>query len=275
MPETSFDLIHEQPAIMERRERVFLLLAGIFLGSMTMLNILGVTRFVHIGPLALAVGVLPYPITFLCTDFISEFYGRKRANYVVTIGFLLNFFVLGFLWLGHTLPGISESARPAWQPAGSWQPPPWQTLHFDTPIDLGLTVSSRTQVDLFELVYRCTTASVFASMFAYVAAQFCDVFLFHFWKKLTKGKHLWLRNNGSTMVSQLVDATAVTFIVFWTPFMEGQRTLEALVVLVGCNYLFKVCVAAIDTLPFYLGVYWLRGYLQLDPPALPPVASSR
>ena len=70
-------------ALRERRERVFLLFAGVFIGSMTMLNILGITRFVHIGPLALAVGVLPYPLTFLCTDFISEFYGRRRANFVV------------------------------------------------------------------------------------------------------------------------------------------------------------------------------------------------
>ncbi|MGB0715152.1 MAG: queuosine precursor transporter [Phycisphaerae bacterium] len=260
-----YEVVHSQSKLMERRERVFLLFAGIFLGSMTMLNILGITRFIHIGPLALAVGVLPYPITFLCTDFISEFYGRKRANYVVSIGLLLNFFVLGFLWLGHALPGISESARPAWQPTGSWNPPPWQTLPVDPSVDLGLPLANKTQVELFEIIYRCTAASVFASMFAYVAAQFCDVFLFHFWKKLTKGRHLWLRNNGSTMISQLVDATAVTFIVFWIPFSDGERSLMAMLALVGSNYLFKVSVAAIDTIPFYLGVYWLREYLQIDP----------
>ena len=74
-----------------RRERVFLVLAGLFLASMTMLNILGVSRFIDLSfelfglqiPMALAVGVLPYPITFLCTDFISEIYGQKRANLVV------------------------------------------------------------------------------------------------------------------------------------------------------------------------------------------------
>ncbi len=124
------DAVHVTPALRERRERVFLLFAGIFLGSMTMLNIVGITRFVHIGPLALAVGVLPYPLTFLCTDFISEFYGRRRANFVVFVGLLLNLFVLGFLWLGHTLPGLSEAIRPSWQPEGAWSPPPWQTLRF-------------------------------------------------------------------------------------------------------------------------------------------------
>ena len=134
MSKTSFDHVHITPALHERRERVFLIFAGIFLGSMAMLNILGITRFVHIGPLALAVGVLPYPLTFLCTDFISEFYGRRRANFVVLVGFILNLVVLAFLWVGHLLPGIDEAVRPAWQPTGSWNPPPWQTLQLQAPI---------------------------------------------------------------------------------------------------------------------------------------------
>ena len=65
--------------ILARRERVFLALAGVFLCAMTMLNILGITRFVQLGPWALAVGVLPYPLTFLCTDLISELLWKKRA----------------------------------------------------------------------------------------------------------------------------------------------------------------------------------------------------
>ncbi len=264
MAERAFDHVHAASALHERRERVFLVFAGIFLGSMTMLNILGITRFVHIGPLALAVGVLPYPLTFLCTDFISEFYGRRRANFVVTVGLLLNILVLAFLWLGHQLPGISEAVRPPWQPDGSWSPPPWQTLRFVQPVVM-FGSEPIAEIDLFEIIYHCTTATVFASMIAYVAAQFCDVALFHFWKKLTRGKHLWLRNNGSTMISQLVDATAVIFIVFWSQFASGQKTLAAMLALVGSNYLFKLTVAAVDTVPFYLGVHWLKGYLQIDP----------
>lgn len=260
----AMDSVHVLPVLHERRERVFLVLAGVFLASMTMLNILGITRFIHIGPLALAIGVLPYPLTFLCTDFISEFYGRRRANFVVWVGFMLNVLVLGFLWLGNQLPGLDESIRPAWQPEGSWTPPSWQTLHLSAPISLfGLEAVS--QVDLFQIIYRCTRGAVFASMIAYLAAQFCDVFLFHFWKKLTKGKHLWLRNNGSTMVSQLVDATAVITIVFWHDFMSGAKTAAAILALIGCNYLFKVIVAALDTIPFYIGVRYLTGYLQIDP----------
>jgi len=259
------DPVHITPRLHERRERVFLVFAGIFLGSMTMLNILGITKFVHLGPLALAVGVLPYPLTFLCTDFISEFYGRRRANFVVWVGLLLNFVILGVMWLGDIAPSISESVRPAWLPDGSWQPPPWQHLSLAEPVTLPDGTTLHNQGMLFSILSACMRGAVLASMCAYVAAQFCDVFLFHFWKKLTRGKHLWLRNNGSTMISQLVDSMAVIFITFWSSFRSGERTLGAMLALVASSYLFKVTVAAIDTIPFYAGVRVLRGYLQIDP----------
>lgn len=81
-----------------RREIVFLILAGLFIGTLAMLNILGITRLIDLSftifgvtvPFLVFIGVLPYPITFLCTDLICEMYGKKRATYVVWIGFLLN-----------------------------------------------------------------------------------------------------------------------------------------------------------------------------------------
>jgi len=253
MAPSRFDTVHVTTAIHERRERVFVVLAGIFLGSMTMLNILGITRFIHMGPLVLAVGVLPYPLTFLCTDFISEFYGRRRANFVVWVGLLLNLIVIGFLWTGHLLPSVDAGVRP-----------PWQMLHLSEPITLpfGGTAS---EIELYEVIFRCTRGAVLASMVAYMAAQFCDVYLFHFWKRLTRGKHLWLRNNGSTMISQLVDATAVIFVTFWSDFSTGRKTAAIMFGLIGSNYMFKLIVAALDTIPFYVGVLWLKGYLKIDP----------
>ncbi len=249
----------------ERRERVFLVLAGFFLGSMIMLNIVGITRFIHLGPLALAVGVLPYPLTFLCTDFISELYGRRRANFVVWVGLALNLFVLGVMGLANALPAMSEALRPEWQPAGSWSPPPWQMLSLSQPVILttGEEVSGR--VSLFHIIYACTAGSVLASMCAYTVAQFCDVSLFHFWKRLTRGRHLWLRNNASTMVSQLIDATLVIFITFRTDLFSGRKTIAALLTLIACNYLFKMIFAAVDTVPFYVGVRYLSRYLRIDP----------
>jgi hypothetical protein len=243
----------EASALHARRERVFLVLAGLFLGSMTMLNILGVSRFIDLSfeiaglrvPMAVAVGVLPYPITFLCTDFISELYGRKRASLVVWVGLGLNLWVVAFLWLGGVLPPAPELDPGTGLPA---------TTAYDYP---------------FYRIRMLTQGAVVASMIAYLAAQMCDVFLFHFWKRLTRGRHLWLRNNGSTMVSQLVDTVCVITITHF--YAKGLPVDPALPIwpqigfYVASGYGFKFAVAAIDTLPFYLGVKFLSRYLEIDP----------
>ena len=100
-------------------------------------------------------------------------------------------------------------------------------------------------------------------MMAYIAAQYCDVYMFHFWKKLTKGKHLWLRNNGSTIISQGVDSFMVITVTFGAQFFAGVISGGAMLTLMGSNYLFKLCVALADTLPFYFFVNYLTKYLEL------------
>ena len=118
-------------------------------------------------------------------------------------------------------------------------------------------------VELFSILYATTAGAVFASMLAYIAAQYCDVYMFHFWKKMTRGKHLWLRNNGSTLISQGVDSFVVISVTFGAQFVAGAMTLGVMLTLMISNYLFKLCAALADTLPFYLGVYYLKRYLQL------------
>ncbi|MFU8814531.1 MAG: queuosine precursor transporter [Pseudomonadales bacterium] len=237
----------------ERRERVFLVLAGFFLCAMTLLNVVGITRFVQLGPMALAVGVLPYPLTFLCTDLISELYGRRRANFLVWVGFTLNFFILGVLWLGNALPAVSVETQPPWQVIA---------LAEDMALPNGQVVSG--SVELFQLLYACTSGAVFASMMAYIAAQYCDVQLFHFFKRLTKGKHLWLRNNFSTLTSQMVDSFMVITVTFGAVFLAGGISLAAMLVLMASNYMFKMFVAMADTLPFYYLTGKLKRYLEID-----------
>ncbi len=239
--------------IHERRERAYLVLAGFFLCAMTLLNVIGITRFVQLGPMALAVGVLPYPLTFLATDLISELYGRSRANFVVWLGLGLNFFILAVLWLGNAIPAV---------PIGSQ--PPWQVLELAQSITLPNGDRLEQSVELFHLIYACTSGAIFASMIAYIAAQFCDVWLFHFWRRLTRGKHLWLRNNFSTLISQGVDSVMVISITFGAVYLAGQMSLDQLLVLVGSSYLFKMTVALADTLPFYGLVHWMRSYLQMS-----------
>ena len=237
--------------ITEKRERVFLMLAGFFLCSMTMLNIIGITRFIQLGPMSLAVGVLPYPLTFLCTDLVSELYGRKRANFLVTVGLALNFFIIGTMWLGSIIPSVSAGSQP-----------PWQLLHLSQDVALHNGSVVANNVELYSLLYATTSGAVFASMMAYIAAQYCDVFLFHFWKGLTGGKHLWLRNNGSTLISQGVDSFMVITVTFGAAYLANKISMEQVLVLMRDNYLFKLVVALCDTLPFYLGVHYLTKYLQ-------------
>ena len=239
--------------IRERRERVFLVLAGFFLCAMTMLNIIGITRFIQLGPMALAVGVLPYPLTFLCTDLISELYGRARANFMVTVGLGLNFFILGTMWLGNAMPSVGPENQP-----------PWQLIQLAEDVALPNGSSVTGSVELFTLLYSTTTGAVMASMVAYIAAQYCDVYIFHFLKRLTKGKHLWLRNNGSTIISQWVDSFMVITVTFGAQFLAGAMSAGAMLVLMVSNYLFKLSVALADTLPFYMGVHYLSRYLELS-----------
>ncbi len=243
----------EPGQLQERRERVFLVLAGIFICAMTMLNILGITRFIQLGPMSLAIGVLPYPITFLCTDLICELYGKRRANFMVSVGLGLNFFILGVLWLANLIPSVGPEALP-----------PWQVLQLAEDVSLPNGEVLSGSVELFQLIYATATGAVFASMMAYIAAQYCDVQLFHFWKRVTKGKYLWVRNNFSTIVSQLVDSFMVILVTFGAAYLAGDFTFKALLVLMFSNYIFKFCVAVLDTGPFYLGVYQLRKYLQLE-----------
>ncbi|MFI4916028.1 MAG: queuosine precursor transporter [Phycisphaerales bacterium JB060] len=257
----------DEATLYRRREGVFLVLAGLFLASLAMLNILGISRFIKLGEatwgsgedalvltFAVAVGVLPYPITFLCTDFISELYGRRRANAVVWMGLVVNFWVIGVLWVGGALPGF-EAVDP-------------QTGE--------LVRDAAGRLPVFFEVRGLAFAAVLASMVAYLVAQLVDVQVFHFWKRLTNGRHLWLRNNGSTLVSQLVDTVAVILITYYVarglPVDEGSPIAPQLLLFIATGYAFKLAAALLDTVPFYIGSRGLARCLRLPPPGalVPP-----
>lgn len=237
----------------KRRQRLFLVLSGVFLGTLALLNVLGISRFLDLSftvfgvelPMVVAVGVLPYPVTFMCTDLISELYGEKKARDMVWVGVLLNIWVIFLLWLGGVLPGFE-------------------------PIDpvTGLPrVDEAGRLPVFFEVRELAFGAVAASMVAYMVAQFCDVRLFHFWKRVTGGRHLWLRNNASTMVSQIVDSTAVILITHFyaraLPVNADEPIWPQLLVFIASGYVFKLLVAAADTGPIYLAVKYLRPYLGL------------
>lgn len=245
----------------QRREFVFLILVGVFLGSLTMLNILGISRFIDLSEyigisddskfrFSLAIGVLPYPITFLCTDFISEIYGKKRANQVVWIGLILNCWVLFILWLG-----------------GELNAPENLQANGTLPLTISEGQAQAPYGYAFYEIRKLTFGATFASMIAYLAAQFVDVHVFHFLKVKTKGKKLWLRNNVSTLTSQMVDTVAVILITHFyanaLPIVQGESIFNQLIMFILSAYLFKLIFALIDTIPFYYGVKFLRKYLNI------------
>jgi len=237
----------------KRREMVFIILSGLFLGTLAVLNILGISRQIDLSftifgrtvPFIVFVGVLPYPLTFLCTDFISELYGKKRATMVVWVGLLLNIWVLFIMWLGGILPPHPELTDGILPAIGD---------------------PNRT----FFQLRKWTFGATIASMIAYLTAQFVDVHVFHALRKLTKGKMLWLRNNGSTLTSQMVDSVAVITVTYlWASdaimIKMGENVVHGLMILILSNYVYKMVSALLDTIPFYIGVKHLSKYLKLDP----------
>ncbi|MEO0511850.1 MAG: queuosine precursor transporter [Planctomycetota bacterium] len=244
----------DEAELYRRRETVFLVLSGLFLGTLAMLNILGISRFITLydagGPwvFAVAVGVLPYPLTFLCTDFISELYGKARANAVVWTGLVLNVWVVFILWLGGVLPGGEERMAETGE----------------------LVLDAAGREPVFFEIRALAFGAVAASMVAYLAAQLVDVHVFHFWKNLTNGRHLWIRNNGSTVVSQLVDSTAVILITHFyagaLPISEDRPLALQLLLYIVTGYVFKFIAALVDTPAFIFGARALAKYLRMPRP---------
>jgi len=163
---------------------------------------------------------------------ISELFGRKKAQGVVWVGFFMNLYMIGLMSAAHLFPntyGVSGG------------------------------------LELFDGVYEFLIANTLSSMFAYLVAQSVDVRLYHFWKRLTRGKYLWLRNNGSTMVSQLVDSTAILSILYVTGNLgENVSTVGALIILILNSYIFKFFFALFDTPLLYAGVWLFKAYSE-DP----------
>ena len=223
-----------------------------------MLNILGTSKFIDYSftiynieiPFVIAIGVLPYPFTFLCTDLISELYGKKRANQVVWMGLVLNLWVIFFVWIAGVLD------------------PPENLINGLPQASVENGQIKIPQEYAFYQIRKLTIGATIASMVAYLTAQFIDVNIFHFLKAKTKGKKLWLRNNVSTLISQLIDSTAVIvithFLVDGLPKNEDGELTHSLFYFIFSGYLFKLVVALMDTLPFYYLTMRLKPYFEED-----------
>lgn len=210
--------------------KIYLVLVALFITSLVVSNLI-FQKFFYWNPFGLfpfeiSVGLLPYPITFLITDIISEIYGKKKANQVVVTGIFASFFSILIVLIGN------------YTTATSW---------------------SQVNNEVYNQVFGFSPIAALASMLAYLFAQFIDIKIFHFWKQKTNGNHLWLRNNFSTFTSQFIDTFTVVFllcvfrILSWDVF--GSLLLS--------GFLFKVIVAALDTPILYFTVHLFRKRFQL------------
>ncbi len=169
----------------------------------------------------ISVGILPYPITFLITDLISEIFGKKKANQVVTAGIFASVFSMLIIFVANVVPAIPDSGI---------------------------------NDEIFTKVFGLSPLGVLASMLAYLFAQYIDISIYHFWKRLTNGRMLWLRNNFSTFSSQLVDTLTVVGLLC----VFGVLPWDKFYGLVISGFIFKIFIAALDTPLLYLFVYLLR-----------------
>lgn len=217
-------------------QQIYFILGGLFITSLVVSNLI-FQKFFYWYPFhielfgtklfEISVGILPYPITFLITDLISEIYGKKRANQIVVIGIFASLFSLSIVFVSNAVPATN------WSPVDD---------------------------SMFSTVFGNTAVAVFASMLAYLFAQFIDIHIYHFWKRVTKGKYLWIRNNFSTFSSQFIDTLTILLLLCSFEIIEWNRFTGLLV----SGFIFKAFIAACDTPFLYLGVYFFRKRFNLN-----------
>lgn len=199
----------------EKSQKAFVVLNSVFVGSLVIASVLA-SKIITVFGLVVPAGVLAYCITFVVTDVVSELWGREKANTVVLGGFVALIFSLVLVRLALL-----------WPPAVFWPHDP-----------------------AFRTILDSTSRIIVASFTAYLLSQYHDVWAFHLLRRLTGGKHLWIRNNVSTAVSQLIDTVVFITIAFYgvmpvTPLILGQWVL-------------KLTIALLDTPVVYAAVWLLK-----------------
>ncbi|NLI69872.1 MAG: queuosine precursor transporter [Firmicutes bacterium] len=199
-------------------EKKLQILTALFVTCLLVSNIIAGKLFSW-GQLILPAAVFAYPVTFVITDTVSEVWGKKEANRLVWLGLWMSLVMIAFLTLGKFLP-----------PSPLWR-----------------------NQNAYETILGTVPRMVAASMAAYLVSQLHDVWAFLFWRRVTMGKHLWLRNNLSTIASQFLDT-----VIFITLAFAGTVAPAVLVNMIISQYLVKIILALADTPFCYLTVRWAR-----------------
>lgn len=231
-------------AVFDVRIRLYLWMSAVFVTCLLLANILGVKLFRFelalagkVLPVEHTVGMLTFPITFLLTDLLNEYYGKKAARRVTYIGFamgLLAFLLIYVARAAPTLEGIPGTA----------------THH------------------AFENIFGAAALMYLASMIAFLAGSLLDIFLFGVFKRMTGGKYVWFRATGSTVVSQLFDSFVITFTFFQIlqRLTGGEPApLDFVIKTALTGYILKFVIAVLLTPAVYAGRWAIRRYAGLQP----------
>ena len=208
-----------------KKQIVYIILGGLFITNAIVAELIG-GKLIEIGPFILSVGILPWPIVFVATDLINEHFGKQGVKKLtfLTTGLIIYSFMI--LFLAMVIPASGVSA-----------------------------VSDHS----FNQVFGQSMWIIVASVIAFVISQLLDVSLFHFFNRLTSGKHIWLRSTGSTVISQLFDSFIVSGIAFW---LTGKVSTSDYINMASTGYVFKLILAIALTPLVYLGHFVIKKYLK-------------
>ena len=225
---------------------IFIILTGIFITNAIIAEILGtkIFDFSFLKNFSLSVGVLIWPIVFITTDIINEYFGKSGVKKISYFTIILILYVYLIVFLSTKL-----TPNTYWLNINS-------TDNSGNPFDINYA---------YNTIFLQSTGIIIGSVFAFLIAQLLDVFIFQKIKKITKGKFIWLRATGSTLISQLIDSFVVFTIAFYFLAPEGKEWSINQVFVVGFdNYTFKFFVAIIITPLIYLAHYLIDSYLGND-----------
>ena len=219
------------------RELCYTAIASLFCICLVLTNTIGHKLIaIPFFNFAVPAALLVYPLTFVLSDVVNEIYGRQKASFMVLLGFFSSIFVMCVIRIVLILPGHSY-----------WHVPknPW-----------GFSSVADYQ-NAFEGIFAVNPTIVFSSMIAFLCGQFLDISCFQKIRKLTQNRFMWLRNNVSTMLSQLVDTIIISGLILFyglrVNFIHGIEIMMA-------SYLFKVLASIATTPLFYALVFSLRRF---------------
>ena len=208
-----------------RKDFVFVILAGIFITNAVTAELIG-GKLIEIGPFVMSIGILPWPIVFLTTDLINEYFGEKGVKKLSLITACLIAYAFVILLIAIGIPAAK-----------------------------GISPVSDEQ---FHAVFGQSMWIIVGSIIAFMFSQLIDVTVFWFFKNKTGDKKIWLRTTGSTIISQLFDSFIVLGIAFWLP---GKINFDTFITSALTGYTFKLIIAIVLTPLIYLGHYAIKKYL--------------